>query len=260
MKKTIFSCGNSFSAGTYLQAMDGNRRIVSEHKPYGEILAEWLACDFVLLARPSASNYFVCKQVEYAIEQNADLILINFSSPRHLDFTLPSKRLETLPHLKNFDYVENIWWADKANPAGGNPEEHAVHSWYFSLFDIYGKTTNPELNVVNNFIATYNDYQLRMDQERLMILGLMEELKKSNNKYIISDFIGLAKEKTNSSDTNSLADINVLNHLNLEPLVCFSSNFISQYPNENDSFHFNQEGHRVAAEMILPIAKSLIGT
>jgi glutamyl-tRNA reductase len=83
----------------------GNR-IPKSNISYGKIIADKIDFELVMLARAGASNYFTCKQVEYAIENQADFIIINFASPRHFDFTAPGIKLTQLPKLSNF---EGIW-------------------------------------------------------------------------------------------------------------------------------------------------------
>lgn len=257
MKKTLYVCGNSYSAGTYLHSMENGERIVGSNIPYGRIIADKLDMDLVLLARPSASNYFVCKQIEYAIEQKADFIIVNFSSPRHLDFTLPGNKLKKLPKLSNFEYNENIWWKNLDNPAK-NGDDELIKSWYFSLFDIYKETTNPEFDLVSKFINSYNDLVLRIDQERLMVLGLLSQLKESGIKFLVVDFLGLSDQLEKTGEIKNLADINLLNYIKVEPFLSFPEEFIKQYPNPNDDFHFNQEGNYIVAEKIIPIIEDIL--
>jgi hypothetical protein len=259
IKKTLHICGNSYSAGTYLHSIEDGERIVGSNIPYGKIIADKLDMDLVLLARPSASNYFVCKQVEYAIEQKADFIIVNFSSPRHLDFTLPGNKLKKLPKLSNFEYNENIWWKNLENPAKNGIDDEVIKSWYLSLFDIYKETTNPEFEIVSKFLNSYNDLVLRIDQERLMVMGLMSQLEKSGIKFIVVDFLGLSDQLEKTGEIKSLADINLLNYMKVEPFLSFPEEFINQYPNPNDSFHFNQEGNYVVADKLIPLVTALLG-
>jgi hypothetical protein len=196
--------------------------------------------------------------VEYAIEQKADFIIVNFSSPRHLDFTLPGNKLKKLPKLSNFEYNENIWWKNLDNPAKNGVDDELIKSWYLSLFDIYKETTNPEFEIISKFLNSYNDLVLRIDQERLMVLGLMSQLEKSGIKYIVVDFLGLSDQLEKTGEMKSLADINLLNYIQVEPFFSFPIEFIKQYPNPNDDFHFNQEGNYVVADTLLPLVNEII--
>lgn len=234
------------------------KRVPRLNVPYGKIIADKIDFELVMLARAGASNYFTCKQVEYAIENHADLIIINFASPRHFDFTSPENKLTQLPKLSNFEYNERTWCDGLQNPAKNEIDHEMIKCLRFTLLEIYKNTTNPEYEILTKYLDTYNDYFLRIDQERLMILGLMQELASSGIKYVVTDFIGLSSDLNNTANPKELSDINILNYMKVEPLVGFPSSFVKEYPNPTDNFHFNQEGNHVVAERLLPIIEKLI--
>lgn len=258
MKKTLYVCGNSYSAGNYMHTDEEGKRVPRLNVPYGKIIADKIDFELVMLARAGASNYFTCKQVEYAIENHADLIIINFASPRHFDFTSPENKLTQLPKLSNFEYNERTWCDGLQNPAKNEIDHEMIKCLRFTLLEIYKNTTNPEYEILTKYLDTYNDYFLRIDQERLMILGLMQELASSGIKYVVTDFIGLSSDLNNTANPKELSDINILNYMKVEPLVGFPSSFVKEYPNPTDNFHFNQEGNHVVAERLLPIIEKLI--
>jgi lysophospholipase L1-like esterase len=91
-----------------------------------------------------------------------------------------------------------------------------------------------------------------------MVLGLLSQLKESGIKFIVVDFLGLSDQLEKTGEIKSLADINLLNYIQVEPFLSFSKEFIKQYPNPNDDFHFNQEGNHMVAERLLPIINRLM--
>jgi len=78
MKKTLFVCGSSWSSAS--------TKTPGQH--HGELLATKLGYDFVSLARGGISNAAVCLQIEYAIKQQADLVLISFAPTDRWDIPI----------------------------------------------------------------------------------------------------------------------------------------------------------------------------
>lgn len=259
MKKTLYSCGNSYSDGSHLLSKENGEHVIGRHVPYSKIVADELDMNFVQLARAGASNYFTCKQIEYAIEQKADLILINFTSTRHIDFVFSNKKLKLLPKLSNFIYGEPVWCSNISNPAKNDTDQELIHSLKFTILDLYRDSPkHPEYQTLIKYLDEHNDYMLRMDQERMMILGVLSQLEKSGLKYIVTDFWGISFDLSTIASPKNLADLNLLNYVTVNPLVSFPPDLSKIYPNDFDKFHFNQEGNQVAAERILPIARELI--
>jgi hypothetical protein len=68
-EKKLFVCGSSWSSAS----------IKTPGKHHGELLAAELGYDFVSLARGGISNAAICLQIEYAIKQQADFVLVSFA-------------------------------------------------------------------------------------------------------------------------------------------------------------------------------------
>jgi len=65
--KKLYICGCSHSTGYY--STKNNKPIQSGfNNPYTKLIAEKLSMHPVMLAQAGASNYFIIKQIEYAIE------------------------------------------------------------------------------------------------------------------------------------------------------------------------------------------------
>ena len=265
MKKNIFVCGNSFSNGLYMvkEKMRGeydyDNLVLEYHKPYINFIAEELNVDYTLLARPIASNYFVCKQIEYAIKHKADLVIASFSSVRHIDFTAPGKRLTDLPTLENLVYEEKTFAPGYKNPTNSSLEEQVVQCLRFPNLERYAKSTNPEYQTIVNYVNEFNDYLLKIDQERLMVLGAINQLRESNTKFIVVDLIGRTDDMSRIKSPKTLADTNVMNVISVDPYVTIPPGFRQQYPNPTDDFHFNQEGNVAVAKLLMPKVKELLG-
>lgn len=265
MKKHIFVCGNSFSNGMYVEKenmrgeYDYDDMILKYHRPWIEFIAEELDIEYTSLARPIASNYYVCKQIEYAIKQKPDLVIASFSSVRHIDFTTKDKRLTSLPTLENLVYNEKTFAKGYTNPTNSSEEEQSVQCLRYPNLERYAQTTNPEYKTVVEYIRQFNDYLLKMDQEKLMILGAIEQLHMSNTKFLIVDLISRTDNMDRIKDPKTLADTNVMNIVDVDPYISLPLDFRKQYPNPTDDFHFNQEGNIAAAKLFIPKIKELLG-
>ena len=97
-----------------------------------------------------------------------------------------------------------------------------------------------------------------MDQERLMILGTIEQLRMSNTKFLIVDLIGRTDHMERLADPRTLADTNVMNIVEVDPYISLPLNFRQQYSNPSDDFHFNQEGNIAVAKLFIPKIKELL--
>jgi hypothetical protein len=258
MKKTIYVCGNSYNTGAYIREVVDGKKIVDSNIPHCKIVADKLDAEMVMLARPCSSNYFICKQVEYAIEQKADLVVFCLSSYKFIDITLPGHKLTQLPKLSNFDYNEDTWGPDCVNPAKNDTDQEVIQCYRSTLIDEYKKTSRPDFEILSTYMNHYSDYLINIDQERLMILGLMKQLELAGIKYIILDFLGFTDDLSTISQPKKLGDINVLNYIQVENLVKFPPDLGKSYPNPNDDFHFNQEANNMIAETILPLVKRLL--
>lgn len=264
MKNKVFVCGNSFSHGHYLikESMHGpinyNTLRIGKNKPYIEFIADEINIEYEILAKPIASNYFICKQIEYAIEHKADLVLVNFSSARHIDFTVKEKRLNSMPSLKNLIYAEKTFAPDMDNPTSTNVDEQKVQCLRYPNLEQYAHSTNPEYLPIANYLSHYNDYFLKIDIERLMILGALSLLRENNVKYIVVDLIDPNQDSPNLAAPTSLSDFNILNFMKIDSYFQLPYGFRDKYPNPTDNFHFNEEGHKEVAKMLLPMVKNLL--
>lgn len=262
--KNIFVCGNSFSNGLYMEKdqmrgeFDYENLVLKYHRPWIEFIAEEVGVDFTLLARPIASNYYVCKQIEYAIRQKADLVIASFSSVRHIDFTTKDNRLKKLPTLENLVYDEKTFAKGYINPTNSPIEEQSVQCLRYPNLERYAKSTNPEYQTVVNYINEFNDYLLKIDQEKLMILGAIQQLQQSKTKFIIVDLIGRTDNMERLGNPRTLADTNVMNVVTVDPYITIPPSFRQEYANPTDDFHFNQDGNKAVAQLLIPKVKELL--
>ena len=91
-----------------------------------------------------------------------------------------------------------------------------------------------------------------------MVLGLFKRLRETNTKFIVVDLIGAESDLSKIKTPGAISDTNVMNVIKVEPYITIPPGFSKKYPNPTDDFHFNEEGQRVVAEMLLPTIKTLL--
>jgi lysophospholipase L1-like esterase len=155
-------------------------------------------------------------------------------------------------------YSERTFAKDYLNPTNSPVEEQAVQCLRYPNIEKYASTTNPEYDILVKYIREYNDYLLKMDQERLMILGAIEQLRESNTKFIIVDLIGKVTDMDRIKNPRTLADTNVMNIIDVDPYISIPLDFRQHYANPSDDFHFNQEGNIAIAKLFIPKIKEIL--
>lgn len=216
MKPDVYICGCSFSTGAYCTDTH-----VEYNTPYPELFCIDKTLSFENIAFNGSSNYGIAKQVEYAIKQQPKLILVNVTTSLRFDWTIPESRLEDLPTLANFVFN------NKLNTLEPDTEK-CVHS--SSLITLVNGNKN---RILTEYVATFVDPWLKSDMDRLIILGMIHQLKVSKIPYQIVNF--------NSDYTFSAPYV-------LEyPYSVFTKNF----PVATDPNHFNSAGHLALSKVLL---------
>jgi len=100
--KKLFVCGGSWSSAS--------TQTPGEH--HGELLANYLGYEFTSLARGGISNAGICLQIEYAIEQGADFVLVSSTATDrceipYIDSKMPGEKYAD----QNVD--RNVWKYDR---------------------------------------------------------------------------------------------------------------------------------------------------
>lgn len=168
MSTDAYICGCSFSTGFYKSGYEKstNKLTPGYNEPYTELFCRIKKLSYKNIAFNGASNYAICKQIEYAITQNPKLILINFTTPWRMDWTDPNTRLKRVPTLA--DVVYN----DKPHPT--SDANHHIRSLPIST---YISLKNPD-PVYVHFLSEYADPVLQADKDRLLITGMLSLLEK----------------------------------------------------------------------------------
>ena len=215
MKPDVYICGCSFSTGAYCTDTQ-----VEYNTPYPELYCIDNGLSFMNVAFNGSSNYGIAKQVEYAIKQQPKLILVNVTTPLRFDWTTPEARLKDLPTLANFVFN------NRENTI--EPEiVKCVHS--SALLTLVDGNKN---RVLTEYVATFIDPWLKSDIDRLMILGMINQLKSSRIPYKVVNF--------NDDYVFSMPHI-------LQYTYKF---FTKHFPIASDPNHFNADGHSMLSKLL----------
>lgn len=224
MSIDVYICGCSFSTGFYKSGYEKstNKLIPGYNEPYTELFCRIKKLSYKNIAFNGASNYAICKQIEYAITQNPKLILINFTTPWRMDWTDPDTRLTHVPTLADIVYNDKPHVIPEAR--------HHIRSLPISSY-MYSKNIDP---IVVNYVAEYVDPVLQADKDKLLITGMLSILEKTKIPYIIVNF----------AEEIAIPSVPDLDNI--------SWRYISkEFPVDTDPAHFNQAGHVYLSRKII---------
>ena len=84
---------------------------------YGSIIADHFGWDYVNLARPSASNHIIRLQIDEAVQQGADWVIVNWTNSERLEWNYTNKQYKPRTGIKHVTY----WDADHLTDAQCHP-------------------------------------------------------------------------------------------------------------------------------------------
>ena len=228
MNKNLYICGCSHLNGWYLKKQ--KPRTPSRTIPFASLLAEKLSLNPVMVAHQGSSNYFIIKQIEFAIENNADYIIFDITTPLRFDWVMDGSNLISNPKFEDFLCDYNL----AHNSPNNKPKIRSTA--YQAIFNYV-----PDKDL-SRFLAMYTDEHILVDQATLMFLGIISKLEKANIKYIAID---CSSEMFSNVPTTSIGD-------NIS-----WKDILTKFPNAEDPLHLSQEGHQVVADLLLDKAKAI---
>jgi len=229
----IIACGDSVTHGYYLEnSYYDDNHVVKCNKSYPELVAEELGAILTHLAKPGASNYCIAKQLDHAFTLKPDFIIIGLTTSHRFDYTIdmfPEKYWkDNIPRIVDFAY-SNHGKSTETNEKG------VIDSQPFSTIE-----RRPELREFADYILKYVDEDIKRDQDRHIVMGMLWKLAKTKIPYVMIDWTNLVLYDYKSPS--------VIKELNWKE-------FRDKYP--SDGVHFNQEGHEVAARRINSFIKNM---
>jgi len=226
------SCGCSFTYGTGAISMGAFYRV----KNYSDYLSEINNYNIDNLAFPGCSNYGITVQIRHAIEQNPDFIIFNTTSSMRYEFVKLGKTTSNPPTLKDFSSVHNSDSNILVGPITIFEQMIQNHNNGSQAFDSsfnWGNYTPEQFQEIYNFFINYVDINIRIDQDTMMIKGIIQMLKESNIPFLCIDTVDIVDDP------------------DIKMIKLPWESYVKQYPIEDDPYHWNTEGHQALAQQLM---------
>jgi hypothetical protein len=223
MTQKIVACGCSFTSG-YVNT--GKHSV-----PYPNLVGKSFNINVLNLASPSASNYYISKQIEFSIFADPCLVIIGLTTYLRFDF-IKDDVLSRHPSFSDFQRG-TIFSEDKILSRS--------FRWFIenSKNPEYSDKNQKDFKKISEFSTTYVNPYIKQDQDRLIILGSIYKLIEKNIPFVIVDF-----DNTFYSDNSDY--VFKFNYSDLN----------KQYPVIGDIAHFNQDGHNFIADQLIAYLKN----
>jgi len=177
------------------------------HTGYGTHLAKKLNADYINLARPSASNYVIRTQIDYACEHlKPDLLVVSWTTPERFTWKYNQEDFYSADTaLQQITYYDTPDRTNSTHPVPGMEPCVASESWA-SLFGIF----NPELcdienitepnnssigkqiltaeqfKILKNYFLHFVDSDLLMHEQYYLIESAVAQLQRNHIPFIMS--------------------------------------------------------------------------
>lgn len=257
MVNCIAVCGDSFATGAGL-----NPEIAFE-KSFGGLVAEELDLPLKVYARSGCCNYTIYLQVKKILEQKKEevhnpLVLITLTNHNRLFMPIGHDfNHSEIPDLSMVDYRSyhpySLRYSNPLRPLHFRTNAARFCSETVSNIDlaVVGKMpgTYEFMNLIKEKTESVKSYIVDLyhsgakEEQDAALAALMHlQLKKSHTPHII---MGQSRARFDFIDQRNFADNNW-------------GELIQLYPDEYDSMHCNEEGHRVVKENIIKQCRDLI--
>ncbi len=189
-------CGCSWSSECHINPDTG----------YGTYLADMLNAEYINLARPSASNYIIRLQVDYAVKNlNPDLIVVAWTSPLRFDWHYDSSKTFD-GSLRSVSYFDDEVRNNNYHPIENDPCITA-ESWnsIFGKYKVYYPTASDveftnlpqspiskkflseqQFNILKQYYLNFVSLDLEKHKQQFLIESAVHQLTKSNTKFLMS--------------------------------------------------------------------------
>ena len=212
----IVSCGCSITHGYYVENNESTYLTA-----YPEVFANTYGHEIINLAKPGSSNYFVAKQIEFAVTLKPDFLIVGFTSPYRFDYhERDTEHLSRRPTIKDWEYksMGKTEYTNRIGILNSNPIPRLV--------------TFPHKREFVEYALKYTDPSISADKERYVILGMLAKLDSFNIPYVGIDWL-------NVLDSNE-TPYNVCQTMSWKA-------YGQQFGNDGGG-HFSQQGHDYAAK------------
>lgn len=225
----LYSCGCSF---TYGSGPSDSSVMLGQVKNYSDYLSDLLDLQVTNLSFPGCSNYGIAVQIRHAIEQNPDFIIFNTTTSMRYEFVKLGKEVSGTPTIDDLSSINNI--------------NSNIFCGHYSIIETmlkhnknilrskwnWARYTPQQYQEIYDFLTKYTSLNVKIDQDTLMIKGIIQELKESEIPFVCIDTVGIVNDP----------DVNKIN-LPWEE-------YVELYPFEKDKYHWNEQGHEMLAKRL----------
>jgi len=139
--------------------------------------------EHISLARSGATNFLICLQLDYAIEQNADFIVVGATSSDRLDLSIMNQTIPKPLTVKDVDFTGHYAQSEKLF-ANNNPlvVSNTLNNFAENLHkeDI----STEQRNSVKHYLANLHCNMLQLQKDALMIRGQLAKLVTSKIPFL----------------------------------------------------------------------------
>ena len=157
----IICCGDSFFS------MD--KQWPNTH--LSELLATKLGASLENYAKLGASNFTIALQLEYAIKQNPDLIIMGFTSVDRIE--IPQKPYEFPSGIHNIIYENTNVLPSFYNPRRTTTISHSIPNLEMT-------------DTLKQYLANQYDPELKRQHDFFIVSGVLRKLDKLNINYVFT--------------------------------------------------------------------------
>ena len=181
-KKKLFVCGDSW--------MSACTTLPKTH--FSELITDILDFELHSIARGGMSNVGICMQIEYAIEQNADLVLIGTSNIDRIEFI--AQEAESLEINCNNILYRHLSYFSTHSQLANNKLPSIISDNLVSLLDendsfnsLYNDIPNidQKKKALKQYYLHLYDYNLKRKQDERNLYASIHKLHLSGIPYII---------------------------------------------------------------------------
>ena len=197
-------CGDSWMSLSFQEIYKGTH--------FSELLAKENNLELIHYARQGSSNGAICLQIEQAIIDKCDIILLGNTTYNRIEYTLENYLESTMENFDNFTDLEDITFNDLAEPShessirqnknfklGNHTIIHILGNKKHFLYinESYGKIKDiEELELKYQGIKHWFNYMYnpnwKQQVDRYCIYAVLHKLYMSNIPYVfVFDFLGI---------------------------------------------------------------------
>lgn len=141
--------------------------------------------EHVSLARPGATNFAIRLQIEKAIQQCADYVVIGITCSDRFDLAVDIEQTESLYHLNHIHYTN--YRAQSEKHVDQNNVKLISDTFVNILHRIYEKTllSDQQLSALKEYIAYLHNPSLTVQKEYYMISDGLRKLQSTGIEFLL---------------------------------------------------------------------------